>query len=630
MPPDTLTPRWLCAKDIPLNKQLEFSLPLLELIPDCVIQLDSSGCCQGFKNESGGNGVSLPVSIIGAPYTEALPPPLANAITNILSKETSDVSLSSFFIRLETAAGATRDLDGRISLEKDGFAWIFLRTRSADPSAKAASSLLNRVHALYKISQSLIEGNDWDIILQQASDSAVEALGADCVSLIILNLEKQIVTDFFVSGPGKDKLIKVEFSELWDGLSGWVLREKLPVLSPGNIPDPRESALVQSRRRETGCGDIIVVPILFAGSLLGTCTAINTPGAKEFSEVDVDILVTIARQTAITVTHKNSEDEIRRVNARLQAQNRNINIINNMIEEMQQFETEENVFRVLKQFLPQLFPGLSAKLHVPEVNTGAMRSVVSIGDEPMLTVSIPPDLLLDAAPTGVAPDPKDPGGAKSIAIPINSGSAVSGLFVLASDLITDDDRSMIHVLADSIGYALTNARLHVSLRQEAIHDSLTGVFNRRYMEESLRRDLSRLRRIQHPLSIIMLDIDHFKRFNDTFGHQVGDRVLQEIGSTLCNCVRAEDIVCRYGGEEFIVLLPGADTAIALERAKMIAEKIRMIRFTTTDSGFQSITVSMGISMFPKHGCEIDELLRAADASLYQAKNSGRDCIILAP
>ncbi len=563
-------------------------------------------------------------------FTQALPHPLANAIAKILSKEAPGVTPASFSIRMETADGATQFLDGRMALEKDGSAWIVLHTRSADPSAKADSTAVNRIHALYKISQSLIEGNDWNVILQQASDSAVEALGADCVSLIIFNLENQKVTDFFVSGPGKDKLIKVEFSELWDGLSGWVLRNKLPTLSPGNVPDPRESALVQSRRRETGCGDIIVVPILFAGSLLGTCTAINTPGANEFTEEDVDILVTIARQTAITVTHKNNEDEIRQVNARLQAKNRNINIINNMIEEMQRFETEENVFRVLKQFLPQLFPVLSANLYLSEVNTGAMRSVVSIGDEPMLTASIPPNLLPDEAPTGVAPDAKDPGGVKSIAIPINSGSAVSGLFVLASELITDDDRSMIHVLADSIGYAVTNARLHVSLRQEAIHDSLTGVFNRRYMEESLRRDLSRSRRIQQPLSIIMLDIDHFKLFNDTFGHHVGDRVLQEIGSTLCKCVRAEDIVCRYGGEEFIVLLPGADTAIALERAKVVAEKIRTIRFTTTGSGLQSITVSMGISMFPKHGCEIDELLRAADTSLYQAKHSGRDCIVLAP
>jgi diguanylate cyclase (GGDEF)-like protein len=635
MLPDSLTPRWLCAKDVPLSRQLEFSLPLLEIIPDCIILLDSSGRCQGFKNEYGGNAISLPASILGAPYTQALPPPLADAITNILSEETSDVSPASFSIRLETAAGATRYLDGRIALEKDGFAWIVLRTRSAYlPSAKADSSVINRIHALYNISQSLIEGNDWNVILQQAADSAVEALSADCVSLIIFNLEKQVVTDFFVSGPGKNKVIKVEFSELWDGLSGWVLREKLPALSPRNIPDPRESALVQSRRCETGCGDIIVVPILFAGSLLGTCTAINTPDAKEFTEEDVEILVTIARQTAITVTYKNSEDEIRRVNARLQAQNLKINIINTMIEEMQRFETEENVFRVLKQFLPQLFSGLSANLYLSEVNTAAMRAVVSIGDEPALTASIPPDLLPVAEPTGAAPGPffdlKGSGGAKSIAFPINSISANSGLLVLASELITNDDKSMIHVLADSIGYALTNAHLRVSLRQEAIHDPLTGVFNRRYMEESLRRDLSRLRRNQQPLSIIMLDIDQFKRFNDSFGHLVGDRVLQEIGSTLCKCVRAEDIVCRYGGEEFIVLLPRADMSIALERAKMVAEKIRKISFTTTGSVLQSITVSMGISMFPKHGCEIDELLRAADTALYQAKHSGRDCIVLAP
>jgi diguanylate cyclase (GGDEF)-like protein len=627
MPPDSLTPHWLYARDVPLSRQLKFSLPLLEIIPDCVIQLDSSGRCQGFKNEYGGNAISLPASILGAPYTQALPPPLADAITNILSGEASDVSPASFSIRLETAAGATRSLDGRISLEKDGFVWIVLRTRSAYlPSAKADSSVINRIHALYKISQSLIEGNAWNVILQQAADSAVEALSADCVSLIIFNLEKQEVTDFFVSGPGKNKVIKVEFSELWDGLSGWVLRKKLPALSSGNIPDPRESGLVQSRRHDTGCGDIIVVPILFAGSLLGTCTAINTPGTKAFTEEDVEILVTIARQTAITVKRKNSEDEIRRVNARLEAQNHKINIINTMIEEMQRFETEDNVFRVLNQFLPQLFSDLSATLYLSEGNATAKRAVVTIGDEPVV---IAPDLRPVAEPTGDAPDPKGPGGAKSISFPINSSSVNSGQLVLASDSITDDDRSMIRVLADSIGFALTNARLRASLRQEAIHDPLTGVFNRRYMEESLRRELSRLRRNQQTLSIIMLDIDQFKRFNDTFGHLAGDRMLQEIGSTLCKCVRAEDIVCRYGGEEFIVLLPGADMSIALERAKMVAEKIRKISFTTTGLVLQTITVSMGISMFPKHGCEIDELLRAADTALYQAKHSGRDCIVLA-
>jgi diguanylate cyclase (GGDEF)-like protein len=318
----------------------------------------------------------------------------------------------------------------------------------------------------------------------------------------------------------------------------------------------------------------------------------------------------------------------------LEAQNHKINIINTMIEEMQRFETEDNVFRVLNQFLPQLFSGLSATLYLSEGNTTTKHAVVSIGEESALTASIPPDLLPVAEPTGAAPgpffDPKGSGGAKNIAFPINSGSANSGLLVLASEVITDDDLSMTRVLADSIGFALTNARLRVSLRQEAIHDPLTGVFNRRYMEESLRRDLSRLKRTQQPLSIIMLDIDHFKRFNDKFGHLAGDKVLQEIGTALCKCVRAEDIVCRYGGEEFIVLLPGADMSIALERAKVAAEKIRKISLPTTGSVLPSITVSMGISMFPKHGCEIDELLRAADTTLYQAKHSGRDCIVLAP
>ena len=331
------------------------------------------------------------------------------------------------------------------------------------------------------------------------------------------------------------------------------------------------------------------------------------------------------------MTYKNSEDEIWRVNARLQAQNLKINILNTMIEEMQRIETEENVFRVLKQFLPQLFSGLSADLYLSEVNPAAMPSCCihwrGIGVDRIHSSRPSPDCEANGNRTRPYFDPKGSDGVRSIAFSINSGSANSGLLVLASEEIKDDDLSMIRVLADSIGFALTNARLRVSLHQEAIHDPLTGVFNRRYMEESLHRDLSRLKRIQQPLSIIMLDIDRFKRFNDTFGHDAGDRVLREIGATLCKCVRAEDIVCRYGGEEFIVLLPGADMSIAVERAKMIAEKIRKISFATAGSVLQSITVSMGISMFPKHGCEMDELLRAADTAMYQAKHSGRNSIV---
>jgi diguanylate cyclase (GGDEF)-like protein len=167
------------------------------------------------------------------------------------------------------------------------------------------------------------------------------------------------------------------------------------------------------------------------------------------------------------------------------------------------------------------------------------------------------------------------------------------------------------------------------LRTQSIRDPLTNLYNRRYMEESLDRELSRAVRKHTPLSLMLIDVDHFKRFNDTFGHEAGDIVLRSLGHLLQSQLRSEDIVCRFGGEEFVVILPDAPLDGARQRGEQLREATKELITEFRGQTLGRVTLSIGISTFPAHGGTGATLVEAADAALYRAKKEGRDCVVLA-
>ena len=174
--------------------------------------------------------------------------------------------------------------------------------------------------------------------------------------------------------------------------------------------------------------------------------------------------------------------------------------------------------------------------------------------------------------------------------------------------------------------AEVNARMIEVLRAQAVRDPLTGLFNRQYLDETLLRELRRSRRTRSPLSVAMLDIDHFKIFNDTYGHAAGDEVLRALGKLLRDTVRASDIACRYGGEEFVLVLIDADLAAALPSVERICHHIKRKQCSYQGQVLPAITVSAGLAQYPVHGTSPEALLGAADKALYAAKNAGRDRI----
>ncbi|MHB2009205.1 MAG: sensor domain-containing diguanylate cyclase [Acidobacteriaceae bacterium] len=182
---------------------------------------------------------------------------------------------------------------------------------------------------------------------------------------------------------------------------------------------------------------------------------------------------------------------------------------------------------------------------------------------------------------------------------------------------------------ERISLALANLRLREVLRSQSIRDPLTGLFNRRYMEESLEREVRRAARNDERVALLMVDIDCFKQFNDTFGHQAGDTLLRGFGDFLSQRTRGQDVACRYGGEEFVLILADATIDGACKRAELLREELKQLTVHHAGQVLEKITLSIGVSAFPGHGATGEELLRTADQALYRAKTEGRDRIVVA-
>ena len=183
--------------------------------------------------------------------------------------------------------------------------------------------------------------------------------------------------------------------------------------------------------------------------------------------------------------------------------------------------------------------------------------------------------------------------------------------------------------ASQIAVSLANLRLRETLRDQSIRDPLTGLFNRRFLQESLDKELQRAKRKQRSLSLIFLDLDHFKRFNDVFGHDAGDNVLQSMADIFRTHFRAEDVICRYGGEEFAIILPESSVQDAFKRAEALRLATKDLKLVHRGVRLDPITLSVGVAGFPDHGQSAQELLDSADKSLYQSKTNGRDRVTLA-
>jgi diguanylate cyclase (GGDEF)-like protein len=335
----------------------------------------------------------------------------------------------------------------------------------------------------------------------------------------------------------------------------------------------------------------------------------------------------------------------------LEKRDRETGVLRELIGLLQACHTPEEGYEVLRKFVARLFPGTSGGLSILRASKDLLETVVVWGQTPPEDLMFAPDdcWALRRGQTYRVEDPALGVICRHVTqlsegyacLPMMASGDTLGILHLrdcshwatapeAEQKTGRESQSRLAVtVVEHIAPALANLRLRERLRTQSIRDPLTGLFNRRYMEESMERELHRAERSGTPVAVIMFDLDHFKQFNDTFGHAAGDALLRELGQYLRGAVRAEDIACRYGGEEFTLILSGAPLEVVLQRADALREGARQLSVQHRGTSVGGVTLSMGVSLFPDHGQTSEALLRAADEALYAAKAAGRNRVLVA-
>jgi diguanylate cyclase (GGDEF)-like protein/PAS domain S-box-containing protein len=334
----------------------------------------------------------------------------------------------------------------------------------------------------------------------------------------------------------------------------------------------------------------------------------------------------------------------------LERLNREMSLINEMGDMLQTCPTAEEAYAVMAHWAEQLFGGRKGALCVIAPSRNLVDPVAEWGGSAVGEHVFSPEecWALRAGRLHVVEDPRSRLVCKHLAesttgpylcVPMMAqGEALGILHLQAGPLGVSEglgDRSaealrpLAVAVADHLALALANLKLRETLRSQSIRDPVTGLFNRRYMEESLERELRRADRRNQPLGVIMLDLDHFSRFNNTFGHQAGDLLLQAFGELVRSSVRVEDIACRYGGEEFTLIIPETTLGVTVERAEQILQAVRELHVSLRSQSLGAVTISAGVAAYPEHARTGEGLIRAADTALYLAKADGRDRISVA-
>lgn len=339
-------------------------------------------------------------------------------------------------------------------------------------------------------------------------------------------------------------------------------------------------------------------------------------------------------------------------NRELSERNREISLLSEMSRVLQSCLNVAEAYEAVPGFCRLLFPATAGSIYMLHTSHNYLQSVAAWGDDAHSVPLFSPQdcwALRRAQPHWV-----DGAGADLVCrhvleagqveapyycVPMMAQGETLGLvyFRFPPDYGSGPDaakqaaaqRTLGVTLSEQLALALANLMLRDTLRQQSIRDPLTGLFNRRYLEESMERELARAERKAAPLALIMIDVDQFKQFNDTFGHEAGDLVLREIGLLLKAYVRGGDIACRYGGEEFTVLMPETTLATARQRAEGLRGEVRRLQLQQSGQMLGAITISLGVALYPEHGNSLEMLLRAADVALYEAKGAGRDKIVVA-
>ena len=434
----------------------------------------------------------------------------------------------------------------------------------------------------------------------------------------------------------------------------------------------------------------LVVPLKKRGKIIGQI-ALDGKRKRQFSEHHAELAISFADQVAIALENaslyseiqqelaerkraeqalRTNEEKIQELNAslenrvedrtaqlnvanqnlhqekiRLELYSRQRELMGTMTDLLQASLTTEEASGIVSRYMQLLFPNRDGALYL--LNTsGSLEPTAIWGEQKSLdTVFGMNDCW--ALRRGKSyrfgsgsPNPPCAHVGKEITqcalcIPLAAqGESMGSLHILTESigeggLIDDEEQGFVETITDSIALAFSNVRLRERLRIQSIRDGLTGLFNRRYLDETLPREIHRAERSKTPISVLMFDIDNFKKFNDTYGHDAGDNVLKRIAETVLSNIRPSDIACRYGGEEFTIVLPDTALDVAHLRGETLREAASKMSIHHNGKNLGTVTISLGIATYPQHGRTRDVLIKSADEASYQAKQTGKNRVVVA-
>jgi diguanylate cyclase (GGDEF)-like protein len=344
----------------------------------------------------------------------------------------------------------------------------------------------------------------------------------------------------------------------------------------------------------------------------------------------------------------NANKKLEQVITKLNHRNQEISLLRDLSESLQSCLSMHEAYPIIKQLGEKILPNISAVLYLMHASRNYLESELSWGNPKLTKKTIKPEdcwalrrgmtYQVTNASHGVNCPHLNEIQDKSFfyaCIPLFAQSDLLGLLYIEKPLTQtldahddiDNNNFVASVLGEQIALGLSNIRLREILKTQSISDPLSGLYNRRYLEETFSREIRRQQSTKSEISVLMIDIDHFKNFNDKWGHDAGDVIIRAFGELLREFSHAGDIACRYGGEEFIVVLPDTSGEEAEARARALHHFVSELNLNYRSSLLSKFTISIGIATYPKHGLTIQEIITAADLALYKAKKQGRDMTV---
>ncbi len=487
---------------------------------------------------------------------------------------------------------------------------------------------MQKIAILYDASQAVLSTFDLDEVLRQILIIAREYFHLQNVAILLLDREtNQLRTR---SQIGWDDGLDLIPLAIGTGIIGTAAREKRPLYVAEVSKDPRYIARGKKTQSE------LAIPLMVRDEVVGVLDC-QSENLDHFDSETIDLLTLFSTQASMALQNAHLYSLERRRAAQLEA----INAI----------AQQTTTILDLEELLAKVCVLIQEKFQISHVSVLLKdeEDLVLRAHHGALTLHIPEGGRLPASAAGwgkaletgktliendVSSNPDYIGfyleTGSRMCIPLVSFGQTLGVLMLDSDrakgFIASDTQSL-ESAADICATAIQNANYVVRVQQLAYLDGLTGIFNRRFFELRITEEIERARRFGAGMAIIMVDIDQFKRLNDEYGHLLGDEVLRQVSSVFHQQLRKIDVVCRYGGEEFAILLSQTNSQHALA----VAEKLRRLIEAWQFPGVpRSVTISAGVATWPDHGTTRDELVKAADAGLYAAKQAGRNRVCLIP